>query len=193
MKLKKEKHLLLNLKQPQLGSLEQVLIFIQEIMNIGSIAFQGVVKVETKCEEEKVLMKSDYGIVNQGNSIVKLKDKDNNQNPVAWINNEFIFTSMPLKVVYEEIERQFDIEIKGKEYLKGISTFSAKRVSSPEEIINMIGKPSGVKCIKISENEFIVEQVILQLHCSSDLNSFFADIGLLLLLGFTAELLHFLG
>jgi hypothetical protein len=65
---------------------------------------------------------------------------------------------MPIKDIYEEIERQYDIVIDGKEKIKGLSTFNSKRGSSAEEIINSIGKPFGVKCIKISDNKYIVEQ-----------------------------------
>jgi len=118
----------------------------------------GKVKVETKKNKSTILMKNDYTIVSQDNNIVKLQDETINQNAIAWINNEFIFTALPLKVVYEEIERQFDIVISGKENLKGISTSNIKRGSSPEEIINIIGKPFGVKCVKVSDKNFIVEQ-----------------------------------
>lgn len=118
----------------------------------------GKVKVETKMNKSTILMKNDYTIVNQDNNIVKYKDETINQNAIAWINNEFIFTSLPLKLIYEEIERQFDIVIEGKENLMGISTSNFKRTSSPEEIINIIGKPFGIKCVKVSDKNFIVEQ-----------------------------------
>ncbi len=118
----------------------------------------GKVKVETKMNKSTILMKNDYTVVNQENRLVKLQDETINQNAIAWINNEFIFTALPLKVVYEEIERQFDIVISGKENLKGNSTCNIKRGSSPEEIINIIGKPFGVKCVKVSDKNFIVEQ-----------------------------------
>lgn len=118
----------------------------------------GVVKVETTNMQTTVLMKHDYSIVNQDDKIVKLKNKEDTQNAVAWIKNEFVFTSMPIRLIYEEIERQFDITIEGKEYLRGISSFNTNRGSSPEEIIYSIGKPFGVKCVKISEKVYIVEQ-----------------------------------
>lgn len=118
----------------------------------------GVVKVETKTKETTVLMKNDYSIVNQNNKIIKEKDENTNQDAVAWIDNEFVFTNMPLKDAYEEVERQYDIKIEGKEHLRGVSTLTAKRNSSPEKIIDMIGRPSGVKCIKISDKKYIVEQ-----------------------------------
>jgi ferric-dicitrate binding protein FerR (iron transport regulator) len=118
----------------------------------------GRVMVETKNNETSILIKNEFTIVNHESKMVKLQDENNTKNSIAWIQNEFIYTSVPLTDIYEEIERQFDIEINGKENLKGISSFNAKRGSSAEEMINLIGRPFGVKCIKISERKYIVEQ-----------------------------------
>jgi len=118
----------------------------------------GKVKVKTLKNESMVLEKNDYTVVNQLDKLIKKEVENNNQNAIAWINNEFVFTSVPLILIYEEIERQFDIVIEGKENLTGISSFNSKRGSSPEEIINLAGKPFGIKCIKVSDKKFIVEQ-----------------------------------
>jgi ferric-dicitrate binding protein FerR (iron transport regulator) len=118
----------------------------------------GRVMVETRNNESAIIIKNEYTIVNQENKIVKLQDENITKSSIAWIQNEFVFTSMPLKNIYEEIERQFDIEIIGKENLNGISSFNSKRGSSAEEMINLIGRPFGLKCIKISERKYIVEQ-----------------------------------
>jgi len=119
---------------------------------------QGRVKVEDNHNDSVILTKNEFSIVNQKTKMTKLQDENSNKNAIAWIDNKFIFTAMPLKEVYEEIERQFDITIDGKENLIGISTSGATRGSSPEEIINLIGKPFGVKCMKISDKKYIVEQ-----------------------------------
>lgn len=118
----------------------------------------GKVMVKTKDNQSAVLTKNEFSVVGHDKKIVKLQDEKLNKNAVAWMKNEFIFTSMPLKDIYEELERQFDIEITGKEKLTGVSTFNARRGSSPEEIINLVGKPFGVKCVKISDRKYIVEQ-----------------------------------
>ncbi len=118
----------------------------------------GRVMVKTKNKQSAILLKNEYTIVNKDNNIVKLQDENKNKNAIAWMNNEFVFTSMQLQDIYEEIERQFDIVIIGKENLKGIASFNTKRGSSAEEIIYLIGKPFGIKCIKISETKYIVEQ-----------------------------------
>ena len=118
----------------------------------------GRVKVKTKTNESAVLVKNDYSVINKDNKVVKLQDSINNKNSVAWINNEFVFTSMPLLDIYEEIERQYDIVIEGKDNLTGISSFNSKRLSSAEEIINLIGKPFGIKGIKVNDKKFILEQ-----------------------------------
>jgi ferric-dicitrate binding protein FerR (iron transport regulator) len=118
----------------------------------------GKVLVENKNNESTIITKNEYTILNQENKWTKLSDSTNTSNSIAWINNEFVFTKLPLKDVYEEIERQFDIIIEGKENLKGLSTFNSKRGSSAEEMINLIGKPFGVYCVKISDKKYILEQ-----------------------------------
>jgi transmembrane sensor len=118
----------------------------------------GKVLVENKINESTIITKNEYSVLNQENKWTKLSDSTNTSNSIAWIQNEFVFTSMPLKDVYEEIERQFDIVIEGIENLKGISSFNAKRGSSAEEIINIASKPFGLKCTKISDKKYIVEQ-----------------------------------
>jgi ferric-dicitrate binding protein FerR (iron transport regulator) len=120
--------------------------------------FTGKVMVNTINNESTVLVKNEYTIVDKANKLVKSKDDISNKNSIAWINNEFVFTSMPLQEIYEEIERQYDIVISGKENVVGISSFNSSRGSSAEEIINLIGKPHGVKCIKISDKNYIIEQ-----------------------------------
>jgi transmembrane sensor len=118
----------------------------------------GRVLVENKNNESTILTKNEYTIINQSNKLVKLLDVNKASSSIAWMHNEFNFTSIPLTEVYEEIERQYDITIVGKENMKGLSTFNSKKESSAEEIINMVGKPFGIRCTKISDKKFIVEQ-----------------------------------
>jgi len=119
----------------------------------------GKVKVEVKDKESVVLTKDEYSIIKKNTkTLEKVQDEKNNQNSIAWIKNEFIFTETPLKEAYEEIERQFDIIIEGKENLNKTYSGSFKRGSSPEEAIIIISKPFGIKHRKVSNKRYIVKQ-----------------------------------
>ena len=117
----------------------------------------GKVKVMVKDKKFVVLTKNEFSVIKKSSkSLEKGQDEKNNQNSIAWIKNEFIFTEMPLKDAYEEIERQFDIIIEGKEQFDKTYSGSFKRGSSPEEAINIINKAFGIGYKKISSKRYIL-------------------------------------
>lgn len=118
----------------------------------------GKVMVSNNQKESVILTKNNYIVLDKKEIISKFNNENNSVNSISWIENEFVFTSVPLNEIFEEIERQFDITIEGKENLKGISTSSFKRGSSPQELINIIGKPFGVVTTKVSDSKYIVSQ-----------------------------------
>ena len=72
----------------------------------------------------------------------------------AWINNEFVFTSAPLNDVLEEIERQYDVTIAGKEAFQNNYTGNFTREQSIEQVLAFVCKPFSIKFEKINTNEF---------------------------------------
>ncbi|NJO91799.1 MAG: DUF4974 domain-containing protein [Chloroflexia bacterium] len=60
-------------------------------------------------------------------------------------------------MILEEIERQYDVVIDGKDNLKEIVTRDFSRGSSLDDILNnIIGRPSGIKFEKVSKNRYRV-------------------------------------
>jgi len=114
----------------------------------------GKVKVEVGNDNPLVLAKNEFSIKEKGERLVKLKNQESTQNSISWISNKFVYTDTPLIDIIEEIERQFDIIVDGKERLKGMSTVSFTRGNSPNKIINIVSKPFGLKCIKISGKKY---------------------------------------
>ncbi len=118
----------------------------------------GKVKVSSKSESTVILTKNNYAVLNEKKEIAKFEQAENINHSISWVENEFVFTAVPLSEIFEELERQYDIQIDGKETIKGISSCSFKRTNSPEELINIIGKPFGLVCIKLSEDKYEIRK-----------------------------------
>ncbi len=117
----------------------------------------GKVKVEKEIGNTVILAKNEYSLLDKNKKLVKVKDEVSNQNSISWMKNEFKFSKVPLKVVLEEIERQFDVIIEGKEQLKDSVTRDFIRGSSLQHILNnIIGKPSGIEFEQVSKNRYRV-------------------------------------
>ena len=72
----------------------------------------------------------------------------------AWIDNKFIFTSTPLKEVFEEIERQYGVRILGKEEFKRNYTGNFDRDQNIEQVLDFVCKAFGIKFDKINATEY---------------------------------------
>jgi len=116
----------------------------------------GKVLVSSNFGEQKVLRPS-YSVEIKGHSLKKIQKEEKIENVVAWIDNKFFFTGVPIKDVFEEIERQFDINIELKTSEKDKYTGNFERGSSPDEILDLICKPFGLMYQKKS-NTYIIEK-----------------------------------
>jgi transmembrane sensor len=117
----------------------------------------GKVKVEKKNKESVILSKNEYTVIDKNQKLGKAQDEVINQNSISWVKNKFTFTKAPIKVVLEEIERQYDVTIEGKEDLDITSVFTFIRGSSLDSVLNEnIGKPYGIMFKPISKSRYKV-------------------------------------
>ena len=79
--------------------------------------FEGKVRVVTKAKDSLILTQGMSVIINKGDK----KEFNTSSTSPSWIENESSFEDIPIDVVLDELERQFDISIQGKEYLKSAS------------------------------------------------------------------------
>lgn len=102
----------------------------------------GKVKVETKNEE--TILTSNMQAQIKNNQLATHSVEQASQ-AISWREKRFYFSEVPLKAVIEEIERQYNISVTMPEmpetYYSG--SFSSER--SPKEILEIIGKPFGLK------------------------------------------------
>lgn len=70
------------------------------------ICFEGIVKVSSDTIVRQLLAGDTYRILNKQFT----QDKTDDENP-QWTNNRSSFKAIPLKVVFEELERQYDVKV----------------------------------------------------------------------------------
>ena len=70
------------------------------------ICFEGIVKVSSDTIVRQLLAGDTYRILNKQ----FIQDKTDDENP-QWTNNRSSFKAIPLKVVFEELERQYDVKV----------------------------------------------------------------------------------
>lgn len=115
--------------------------------------FSGKVKVVSPKKEEVVLVSS-YSAEIQNNGQIFVKKFSDEIKSSDWIRNMFSFTSVPLKEVLLEVERQFDIQIETEISNNLIYTgnFSVERKA--EDILKLLCKPFGLEFEKLDEHKY---------------------------------------
>lgn len=113
----------------------------------------GKVQVKTSTGKIKVL-KTNQAVSVSEKGKLDYQDNAQSSNAIAWTQNKFVFTAVPLKEVLKEMERQFDITIKMPEGIEGEYTGNFQRGSSPETILKMIVRPFGLEVKQIHKTKY---------------------------------------
>lgn len=64
---------------------------------------------------------------------------------IGWTRDHFIFLSVPLNEVIKEVERQYNIKVVATSKLDYLYTGNFSKAKTPEEVLEIIGKPFGVE------------------------------------------------
>lgn len=118
----------------------------------------GKVNVSPSFGESKIIHPNQKVLVNTSTGMIEKRNVANAKHSIAWTKNQFIFTSSPLKEVYKEMERQFNIEIEIDQDISGNYTGNFKRGSSSIQTLKTISKPFGLKVIKQSNRKYKIEK-----------------------------------
>ena len=89
---------------------------------------------------------------------LKVEENINMENETAWISNKLIFTSEPLEDVFEEVERQYDVEILVQSDLMLEYTGSIEKTESAAEVLRLICRPFDLQIKKSNNNQFYISQ-----------------------------------
>jgi transmembrane sensor len=117
----------------------------------------GQVRVVSLTSEEAVLNPEYEARIDKGGNIVVTKEIKAGTSH-AWINNMFNFTSRPLDLVLNEIERQYGVHIISNITPDYSYTGYFSKNRPVEEVLTLICKPFGLTFARISEKEYKIIQ-----------------------------------
>lgn len=118
--------------------------------------YTGKVKVVSTLTSDKILLlPNDHAYITK-NGQLKLLQDEKSEEKISWRNNLFLFTNTPLRLVLEEIELQYNINIveKGKFDLNYTGNFSKEK--SVDSVLHKVCKPLGLKYTKGPGNNYII-------------------------------------
>jgi ferric-dicitrate binding protein FerR (iron transport regulator) len=101
-------------------------------------------KVKVFANNETVLLKPNMQLTSQ-NGKLTVNENVNTATSTGWTQNRFVFSGVPLQEVVDEIERQYDIRITTDADLNFTYTGNFPKTKDPEEVLEIIGKPFGIK------------------------------------------------
>lgn len=119
------------------------------------VCLTGKVKVVSKNDHEAVLTPGYEAKLALDGKVIIYKS-ENTENTIAWMDNKFFFTAIPLPRVFEEIERQYNVEIVIPDGLNYSYTGYFTRDKSIEEVLEFVCKPFGLKFVQNSDQRFTV-------------------------------------
>jgi ferric-dicitrate binding protein FerR (iron transport regulator) len=118
----------------------------------------GKVKVEVSDTKHSVILHpyQKASVLKSGQ--LNVEENVNVENAKAWISNKLIFTSEPLANVFEEIERQYDVEILVHGDLELEYTGSIEKTESAAEVLRLICRPFDLQIKKSKNNQFHISK-----------------------------------
>lgn len=117
----------------------------------------GKVKVVTKSKNEGILSPGYEAKLSLDGKVAIYKSEDG-KSPISWIDNKFIFTAIPLHMVFEEIERQYNVQITLPEGIYFSYTGYFTKDKSIDEVLALVCKPFGLTFVANSGNSFVIVQ-----------------------------------
>ncbi len=113
----------------------------------------GKVSVVAKATKDKVVLISNEHAVIQKNGTIK-KHKVHAADKISWIDFKFVFTSAPLRLVFEEIARQYGVKINLPESLNYTYTGNFNKQDSVEHVLDLVCLPFNFKFVKKGLSEY---------------------------------------
>ncbi|MFA9388203.1 MAG: FecR family protein [Prolixibacteraceae bacterium] len=118
----------------------------------------GSVKVRSTTDEIVVLKPNSKAQIHSNGTIAVLHDIETYPE-ISWKNNLFLFTAVPIREVFYEIERQFGITIKTNMNTYALYTGNFSRDLDVEDVLSYVCPALGLDYTRKSAKEFVIFQV----------------------------------
>ncbi len=122
------------------------------------ICLTGKVAVFTPGNVSEVLLSPNQKAVLDDSGSLKTDSGIEAKQSISWTDNEFFFTSVPLELVFDEIERQFGIIITYNLDDKLTYTGNFSRKQDIDTILDLVCKPFGIKFEKSKEETYLLSK-----------------------------------
>lgn len=118
--------------------------------------YTGKVKVGAEDTGAEVILESNQKASLNREGSLSLSEEPSGSLKQDWRSGFFRFTSTPVERVFDEISRQYDIDIKGTEDLDLIYTGNFSKDQSVEEVMNLVCKAFGIDFVSEGKNTYRV-------------------------------------
>ncbi len=123
--------------------------------NYRVTCLSGLVEVISKSNESVLLKPDSHVELEEGKLVMKTNYKT--EKAIDWKLNQFVFSGRPLKEVFKEIERQYNVNIRLQPELYNRNFSSNFTIPNHvEDVLEYICKSMQLKYVKQSENVFLV-------------------------------------
>ena len=117
----------------------------------------GSVKVTSKTNDSVVLKPNSKAEIKVNGSI-SVQHNIETYPEIAWKNNIFLFTAVPIREVFYEIERQFGITIKTNVDSYALYTGNFSRDLDAEQVLSYVCPALGLDYSRTSAKEYVIFQ-----------------------------------
>ena len=125
--------------------------------NYRVVCYTGKVNVKARSGNNQiVLTPGEKAEINSEGEIAYSKEVRPNQY-VAWINNQFVFTSTPITAVLAEVARRYNVTITIDKSVHGSYTGNFPASIPVEQAISIVCKPFGLTFVKQNEKHYVVK------------------------------------
>lgn len=105
----------------------------------------GRVRVSGDNQSVELLPDMQAAFAGKGNGELTARRVEDVSRFIGWTQNRFVFVTVPLREVIEEIERQYDIRVICPENLDYLYTGNFSKTKDPKEVLRIVGRPFGIE------------------------------------------------
>ena len=125
--------------------------------NYRVVCYTGRVKVEARSNKNEIILTSgEKAEINTQGEIAFSKDHKPSQY-ISWLNNQFVFTSAPIRFVLNEMARRYNVTITLQKAIKGSYTGNFSANTPIDQALSIVCKPFGLTFVKKENNHFEIK------------------------------------